>query len=65
MIGAGSDDVCARAERAGQDPAGRRYTLDAVATDQCGNVSPATTIGNIYVPRDQNPALMCVAAPGP
>jgi len=65
VIGAGSDDVCARAERAGQDPEGRRYTLDAVATDQCGNVSPATPFGNIYVPRDQNPALVCIDPPGP
>jgi hypothetical protein len=65
VVGAGSDDVCARAERAGQDAEGRRYALEAEATDDCGNVSAAATFGHLYVPHDQNPALMCISAPGP
>jgi hypothetical protein len=63
IVGAGDDDVCARSERAGSDPDGRRYALDIEATDACGNVSPATTMGNLYVPHDQSPAEVCVAPP--
>ncbi|HKQ60602.1 MAG TPA: peptidoglycan DD-metalloendopeptidase family protein [Candidatus Polarisedimenticolaceae bacterium] len=61
VLGAGNLDFCARAERAGSDPDGRRYALDIEATDACGNVSTATTMGNIYVPHDQNPGQVCVA----
>jgi Peptidase family M23 len=63
VVGAGNDDVCARAERAGADPEGRRYNLDIEATDVCGNVSSATEIGNLYVPHHQSPKQTCVAAP--
>lgn len=51
---------CARAERQGHVRAGRRYSLGAEATDICGNVSDATEIGNIHVPRDESDALMCI-----
>jgi peptidase M23-like protein len=64
-VGPGGGCICARAERAGQDAAGRRYALDAHATDGCENPSAVAMIGNVYVPRDENPLLMCVAAPGP
>ena len=53
---------CARAERQGSIIEGRRYSLDAEATDFCGNVSAATEIGNIHVPRDQNPAMECIGS---
>jgi hypothetical protein len=65
VIEAGNEAFCARAERAGSDSAGRRYAMDIEATDQCGNVSPATTMGHIYVPRDQSPAAEICFAPGP
>jgi hypothetical protein len=42
---------------------GRRYDLDINATDVCANVLDATEIGNILVPRDQNPGMMCIASP--
>jgi hypothetical protein len=52
---------CARSERSGQIAAGRRYELDIGATDACGNPSAVAEMGNVYVPHDQNPGLMCVA----
>jgi len=61
----GGGGFCARAERAGSDPAGRRYDLEIKAADACGNLSPATEMGNIYVPRDQAPEEICIAPPGP
>jgi hypothetical protein len=61
-IGEGEDDVCARAERAGADPEGRRYLLDIESTDVCGNVSTATSIGNLYVPHDQSPKATCTSS---
>jgi len=51
---------CARVERAGMIKAGRRYDLDIEATDVCGNVSVATEIGNIHVPRDMSAGLQCI-----
>lgn len=57
--------LCARAERAGKDPSGRRYFPSIVATDACGNVSSETGIGNIVVPHDRKIANACIAPPGP
>jgi len=51
---------CARSERQGHVRGGRRYNLGAEATDACGNVSLATEIGNIYVPRDEAEDMMCI-----
>lgn len=65
FVGAGDDDVCARAERAGSDPEGRRYALGIDATDVCGNVSAPTVMGNLYVPHDRNPQMSCTAPSGP
>ena len=49
--------VCVRAERAGDDPAGRTYTITIEASDGCGNAAPATA--TIYVPHDQSPHEDC------
>jgi len=54
-----AQSVCARAERAGQGPEGRRYDLEIEATDSCGNVSARTEIGHLLVPRSQNADPLC------
>lgn len=51
--------VCIRAERCGQERGGRFYTVQATATDACGNVSSPTPIGTIYVPHDQRSHPSC------
>ena len=61
VLGQDADDVCARAERAGNDEEGRRYTLDIQAEDVCGNVSGPTTIGRLAVPQRKSPSQVCVA----
>ncbi len=43
------DRLCARAERAETDPAGRVYTVSATASDGCGNLS-SQPILRLYVP---------------
>ena len=53
VLDADAQGFCARSERMGHVAAGRRYDLDITATDVCENVSDATEIGNILVPRDQ------------
>ena len=53
-------EVCARAERIGGDPAGRRYDLEVEARDACSNPTPTTALGSLYVPHDQSPNLECV-----
>lgn len=65
VVGDGSDDVCARSERAGSDPEGRHYALGIEATDLCGNVSTPTVMGNLYVPHDNSPQQSCTAPSGP
>jgi hypothetical protein len=51
---------CVRAERAGKDPAGRRYAVSIVASDDCGNQSAAAVIGSIDVPHDQSQSESCI-----
>jgi hypothetical protein len=63
VLAADGQGFCARAERAGDAKAGRRYGLDVVATDACGNASAPGDLGNIHVPHHASPALACVAAP--
>lgn len=60
VLDADLQGFCARSERQGHLQAGRRYSLDAEATDACGNVSNATEIGNIHVPHDQRDDMMCI-----
>ncbi|MEJ8568057.1 M23 family metallopeptidase [Elongatibacter sediminis] len=55
-----SQGFCARSERQGGIFEGRRYDLDITATDVCANTSLATEMGNIHVPHDENPQLMCI-----
>ncbi len=43
------DRVCARAERAETDPAGRFYDVVLTATDSCGNARPAPIL-RLFVP---------------
>jgi len=52
--------VCLRAERLGNDPAGRIYSVTLAATDACGNV--ATSTAEVFVPHDQSPHEDCVRA---
>lgn len=42
-----------RAERDGRRPQGRRYEIQIIASDECGNESLPTRIGVIEVPRDR------------
>jgi hypothetical protein len=63
VLDADAQGFCARSERAGSFMDGRRYDLDIEATDSCANVSVSTEIGNIYVPHDENPMLVCIAPP--
>ncbi len=63
VLGVNAESFCARSERQQNKKAGRHYALDVAATDQCNNVSAATQIGNIYVPHDDNPQLVCVSPP--
>lgn len=42
-----------RAERQGGVPAGRTYSVGAVATDACGNESAITVVGSVHVPHDR------------
>jgi hypothetical protein len=44
--------IAVRAERSGRDRGERRYGVEVVATDACGNESAATLIGFIVVPHD-------------
>jgi hypothetical protein len=60
LLDADLQGFCARAERQGHKMAGRRYSLDSEATDACGNVSDATEIANIHVPRDESEDMMCI-----
>ena len=50
---------CVRAERSGLIQEGRRYAVEVTATDDCGNQSPPTVIGNIYVPHDRGKDTDC------
>jgi len=57
-----SDDgqsFCVRAERAGGQAEGRRYSVTIEATDACGNTSAPVAIGNIHVPHDSSPEAGC------
>lgn len=65
VIDADALGFCARSERTGLDPGGRRYAPSVAATDLCGNVSAPSEIGSIYVPHDQSPSLTCLAPPAP
>ncbi len=62
VLGQDADDVCARAERAGTDEEGRRYTLEIQATDVCGNVSGPTAIGRLAVPHRKGAGQVCMSA---
>lgn len=46
--------IFVRAERAGTDPAGRRYMIQVVAIDACGNTSAPAPGGSVVVPHDQS-----------
>jgi hypothetical protein len=60
-----SQGFCARSERAGGLLDGRRYRLDATATDTCQNVSSATEIGSVHVPHDADASMMCLDPTAP
>ncbi len=53
VLDADAQGLCARAERAGNDRAGRRYEMSIRAADACDNVSPSTPIGNLFVPHSK------------
>jgi hypothetical protein len=57
-----ADQLAARAERAGTDPAGRTYTLDLAAADSCTNLSDPVDVFFVHVPHDQNPPQECTRA---
>jgi hypothetical protein len=54
------DRACLRAERAGDDPTGRVYTLWAIVVDQLGRVSEPQPIATVRVPHDATSASGCV-----
>jgi hypothetical protein len=56
-----TDTLCARAERAGTDPAGRTYTVTYTATDNCGAETEAIGM-TIHVPHDRSSAQGCIKA---
>ena len=54
---------CVRVERCGNDPAmndGRRYLVEGVATDACGNTSAPMPIGFVLVPHDSADTSGCI-----
>ena len=54
---------CVRVERCGNDPAendGRRYLVEGVATDACGNTSAPMPIGYVLVPHDNADTSGCI-----
>jgi hypothetical protein len=53
--------VCVRAERQGDDPAGRDYTVVLETVDGAGNVARAEAV--IHVPHDQRPGSRCPERP--
>jgi hypothetical protein len=58
VLGSQGTGFCVRAERAGAGPKaqeGRRYRVEIVAADACGNSSLPAEIGKIHVPHDQSP----------
>ena len=59
------DGFCVRAERCGQEnqtTGGRVYTVQAVATDACGNASAPTNVGTVFVPHDMRGGIACQRA---
>ncbi|MFC2171759.1 hypothetical protein ACFLU6_03900 [Acidobacteriota bacterium] len=52
------DDLCVRAERAGNRPEGRFYDVTAVVADHCNETREP--IGRIWVPRDQRTHPDCI-----
>lgn len=62
-VAADGSSFCIRVERCGNDPAendGRRYFVEAVATDACGNTSAPMPIGFILVPHDNSNTAGCI-----
>ncbi len=54
---------CVRAERAGNDPDGRRYAVEVRPTDDCLNVGVAEVVGFVHVPHLPPPPPVCDADP--
>ena len=65
LLSTDGQGFCARAERAGNVPAGRRYFPAISATDACGNVSVEADLGSILVPHRKTPAMSCLAPGAP
>ena len=65
MVAPDGGSIQVRAERAGGDPAGRRYAVGIIATDGAGNRGAETRIGYIYVPHDQSPGTDCIRGETP
>jgi len=55
------DHICVRAERLGDEPAGRDYTIQLESVDSSGNVSVAEAV--LHVPHDQRPGSRCGERP--
>lgn len=63
FVSADGSTFCIRSERCGNDPAendGRRYLVEAVATDACGNTSAPMPIGFVLVPHDNSDTSSCI-----
>jgi len=52
--------ICVRAERDGADPAGRSYTIYAMAVDAVGRISEEVPVGVILVPHE-GPGAGCLS----
>lgn len=59
QISADRLSVCVRAERAGNGPTPRVYTIVGVARDDCGNASEPTPIATISVPHNNSGKSSC------
>jgi hypothetical protein len=53
---------CVRAERAGGSAAGRHYSVEIQARDECGNTGAPAVIGYIHVPLNPPPPGSCTEA---
>ena len=66
IISPDGQGFCVQAERCGQDrnatTGGRTYTVQAIATDACGNASAPTNVGTVFVPHDQRGGISCQRA---
>ena len=63
FVAADGQTFCVRSERCGNDPAmndGRRYLVEATATDACGNTSAPMPIGFVLVPHDSADTSTCI-----